>query len=155
MDYRFDKLYPFVFIGHVWQFYPIICKTIETLILNVNKNGFLRLVIIGTFVTWDPDQQMVLFLLAHKEYLCMYNSSFSSLGISQAEKEKNGQHFSGLSPDVPAVAAHQRSTLCVWLPFDGDLSSTVTDDDTGDLCKEQEGGTRSVAEEPMEKKVMI
>ena len=53
-----------------------------------------------------------------------------------------------MSPDVPAVAAHQRSTLCVWLPFDGDLSSTVTDDDTGDLCKEQEGGTRSVAEEP-------
>lgn len=53
-----------------------------------------------------------------------------------------------MSPDVPAVAAHQRSTLCVWLPFDGDLSSTVTDDDSGDLCKEREGGTRSVAEEP-------
>ena len=38
--------------GH--NFYHVICKTIETSILNVNSNRFPRPVIIGTFKKWAP-----------------------------------------------------------------------------------------------------
>ena len=45
------------------------------------------------------------------------------------------------------VAAHQRSILCVCLPFGGDLTSIVADQDTGSLCGDEQGRVKSVAGE--------
>ena len=73
---------------------------------------------------------------------------FFCFACFKVEKENEGPQFSAFSLDVPLpVPAHQLSTLCISLPFGGDLTSLLADQNTDVLCTEQQVGVESGAEE--------
>ena len=67
--------------------------------------------------------------------------------FSQAEKEKKGPQFFASDLDDIPLPAHQRSTLCICLPFGCELKNMVTDQDTGSLCGEEHKATDTVTRE--------
>lgn len=97
----------------------------------------------GGGMNWQGSFRKAYHLYLRKQF----SNLIHTINFSQAEKEKKGPQFPASDLDDIPLTAHQRSTLCVCLPFGCELKNVVTDQDTGSLCGEELKGTDTVMTE--------